>query len=77
MPDTSASLSKADLRATALAKRDALSEAKRAAAAKALAKRGLPIEIAPDSIVSGYSPIRCEIDPVPLMHALAAQGARL
>ena len=35
--------SKADLRAAALAKRDALSEAKRAAAAKALAKRGLPI----------------------------------
>ena len=77
MPDTSASLSKADLRAAALAKRDALSEAKRAAAAKALAKRGLPIEIAPDTIVSGYSPIRSEIDPVPLMRALAAKGVRL
>src|SRR5664279_5831934 len=77
MPDTSASLSKADLRAAALAKRDALSEAKRAAAAKALAKRGLPIEIAPHTIVSGYSPIRSEIDPVPLMRALAAKGVRL
>jgi 5-formyltetrahydrofolate cyclo-ligase len=68
---------KATLRAAALAKRDALSEAKRAAAAKAVAKRGLPIEIAPDTVVSGYSPIRSEIDPVPLMRMLAAKGVRL
>jgi 5-formyltetrahydrofolate cyclo-ligase len=68
---------KATLRATALAKRDALSEAKRAAAAKAVAKRGLPMEIAPGMVVSGYSPIRSEIDPVLLMQALAAKGVRL
>ena len=77
MPDSNASLSKGDLRATALAKRDALSEAKRAAAAKALAKRGLPLDIANGAIVSGYSPIRSEIDPLPLMRALAAKGVRL
>jgi 5-formyltetrahydrofolate cyclo-ligase len=69
--------SKADLRAAALAKRDALSDQQRAAAAEAVASKGLPIEIAPGIIVSGYSPIRSEIDPVPLMRALAAQGARL
>ena len=69
--------SKADLRATALAKRDALSDNKRAAAAKAIAKRGLPMAIAPGIIISGYSPIRSEIDPMPLLRALAAQGARL
>jgi 5-formyltetrahydrofolate cyclo-ligase len=69
--------SKADLRAAALAKRDALSDNKRAAAAKAVAKRGLPLAITPGTIVSGYSPIRSEIDPVPLLRALAAQGARL
>jgi 5-formyltetrahydrofolate cyclo-ligase len=69
--------SKADLRAAALAKRDALSDNKRAAGAKAVAKRGLPLAITPGTIVSGYSPIRSEIDPVPLMRALAAQGARL
>jgi len=69
--------SKADLRTAALAKRDALSDKKRAASAKALAKRGLPIEITPGTIVSGYSPIRSEIDPVPLMRMLAKQGARL
>src|SRR5258708_40350640 len=77
MPDSNASLSKGDLRATALAKRDALSEAKRAAAAKALAKRGLPMKIAPGTVVSGYSPIRGEFDSLPLMRALAAQGVRL
>jgi 5-formyltetrahydrofolate cyclo-ligase len=69
--------SKADLRTVALAKRDALSDKKRTAAAKAIAKRGLPIEITPGTIVSGYSPIRSEIDPAPLMRMLAAQGARL
>jgi 5-formyltetrahydrofolate cyclo-ligase len=69
--------SKAHLRAAALAARDALSSEHRAAAAQAMAGRGLPVEIKPGMIVSGYSPIRSEIDPVPLMRALAAQGARL
>jgi 5-formyltetrahydrofolate cyclo-ligase len=69
--------SKASLRATALAARDALSVEQRAAAALAVAARGLPFEIAPGTIVSGYSPIRSEIDPVPLMRALAGHGARL
>ena len=69
--------SKSDLRAAALAARDALSDEQRAAAAQAIAARGLPIEIAPGTIVSGYSPIRSEIDPVPLMRKLAAQGAQL
>jgi len=69
--------SKADLRSAALAKRDALSDKQRAAAAKALAGRGLPIQIAQGIVVAGYSPIRNEIDPFPLMRTLAAQGARL
>jgi 5-formyltetrahydrofolate cyclo-ligase len=68
---------KADLRAAALAARDALSAKQRTAAALAIAARGLPFEFAPGSIVSGYSPIRSEIDPVPLMRALAEKGARL
>jgi 5-formyltetrahydrofolate cyclo-ligase len=69
--------SKSDLRAVALAARDALSSEQRAAAARALAERKPPIEITPGIVVSGYSPIRSEIDPVPLMRALAARGARL
>jgi 5-formyltetrahydrofolate cyclo-ligase len=74
---TPAPISKSNLRATALAARDALSAEHRAAAALAVAARGLPFAIAAGSIVSGYSPIRGEIDPVPLMRALAGQGARL
>jgi 5-formyltetrahydrofolate cyclo-ligase len=77
MSEVPASPSKADLRAAALAARDALSEQGRAAAAQAVAARGLPIEIARGAVVSGYSPIRSEIDPIPLMRTLAAKGARL
>jgi len=68
---------KAELRVRALAKRDALSEKKRASAAATLARRGLPFELAPGSVVSAYSPIRSEIDPTPLMVKLASEGARL
>ena len=69
--------SKAALRSAALAARDGLSREQRAAAAQAIAARGLPFEIAPGAVVAGYSPIRSEIDPLPLMQKLAAQGARL
>jgi 5-formyltetrahydrofolate cyclo-ligase len=79
MPDfpTSISAEKAMLRAAALAKRDALSGEQRMAAAQAIARRGLPIEITPGAVVAGYSPIRSEIDPAPLMQELAARGMRL
>jgi 5-formyltetrahydrofolate cyclo-ligase len=77
MSDTPARSSKADLRAAALAARDALSEQDRAAAARTVARRELPVKLAPRAIVAGYSPIRSEIDPAPLMHQLAVQGARL
>jgi len=77
MSASAASPSKAELRAAALSARDKLSDKQRMAAALALAKRGLPVDIKPGDIVSGYSPIRSEIDPAPLMHSLAARGARL
>ena len=69
--------SKAELRAAALAARDALGDKKREAGAAKVAKRGIPIEIAAGTVVSGYSPIRNEIDPAPLMRKLAAEGAQL
>jgi 5-formyltetrahydrofolate cyclo-ligase len=72
-----ASSSKADLRTAALTARDALSGEHRECAAQAIAARGLPIEIKPATVVAGYSPIRSEIDPAPLMQKLAAEGARL
>jgi 5-formyltetrahydrofolate cyclo-ligase len=77
MSGAPATTSKADLRTAALAARDALSDAQRAAASEALAKRGLPLDIKPGAVVAGYSPIRGEIDPAPLMRQLAGEGARL
>jgi 5-formyltetrahydrofolate cyclo-ligase len=69
--------SKSDLRAAALAMRDALDEEQRAGAARKIAARGLPISIARSTIVSGYMPIKSEIDPTFLLRKLAAKGARL
>ncbi|NPU14058.1 5-formyltetrahydrofolate cyclo-ligase [Bradyrhizobium sp. 83012] len=68
---------KQQLRAAALAARDALSDEARSAAAQAIAARGLPFALEAGTVVSGYAPIRNELDPMPLMLALAAQGARL
>ncbi len=65
------------LRADALAARNALSGEHRASAAQAVARRGLPFEIAAGAFVAGYSPIGSEIDPLPLLAALAAQHAQL
>jgi 5-formyltetrahydrofolate cyclo-ligase len=77
MPSPRLAQTKADLRAAALAMRDALNKKQRDGAAQAIAGRGLPLEIARGTIVSGYSPIKSEIDPIPLLRKLAAQGARL
>ena len=77
MTSPAAHQTKQQLRTAALARRDGLSDAQRAAAAEAIAARGLPFVLPPGTIVSGYAPIRNEIDPAPLMKKLAAQGARL
>src|SRR6266478_3340959 len=37
----------------------------------------MPLAIKPGAVVAGYSPIRSEIDPTPLMRTLTAQGAQL
>jgi 5-formyltetrahydrofolate cyclo-ligase len=68
---------KADIRRAAIARRDALPAADRAAAAAAIAARPLPVAVVPGAIVSGFSPLKSEINPVPLMRAFAAAGARL
>lgn len=68
---------KSELRAAALAMRDGLSSEHRATAAQAIAVRGLPFEIMRGAIVAGYSPIRSEIDPMPLMRKLAAEDVPL
>jgi 5-formyltetrahydrofolate cyclo-ligase len=68
---------KADLRREMIARRDALPGAARAAAADAIAARPFPIPVAPGVMISGFMPMRSEINPLPLMKRLAEEGARL
>jgi 5-formyltetrahydrofolate cyclo-ligase len=68
---------KAALRQAALARRDALPPAERMATALAVAERGLPVEITPGTVVSGFSPLKSEISPLPLLRRLADAGAGL
>jgi len=65
------------LRRAALARRNALPPSVRATAAEAVAKGPFPIEVPAGAIVSGYSPMKSEFNPVPLMRRLADAGARL
>ena len=67
---------KSTLRAAALARRDAMPAAERQAAAEALAARGLPITVEPGAIVSGFMPMKTEINPLPLLRKLAGAGAK-
>ncbi len=68
---------KAELRREAMARRDALPPEARQAAAEAIAARKFPLTIAPGTVVSGFMPLKSEINPLPLMRKLAGQGARL
>ena len=68
---------KAAIRREALARRDGLPADMRAAAAQAIAERPFPIAIAADAIVSGFMPLKSEINPIPLMRRLADAGAQL
>ena len=68
---------KARLRAEALARRDALSTEYRIEAALRLAECCADVPFAPGGIVSGFLPIRSEIDARPLMYGLRAHGAKL
>jgi 5-formyltetrahydrofolate cyclo-ligase len=68
---------KTELRQQALARRDALPVPERAAAAEAIAQRGLPVAVPPGAIVSGFFPMKSEISPLPLLKRLADAGAKL
>ncbi|HET9689505.1 MAG TPA: 5-formyltetrahydrofolate cyclo-ligase [Pseudolabrys sp.] len=75
--DTTVSDRKARIRQEVLALRDALPPAVRAAAAESIAARPFPIRTEPGVVTSGFSPMKSEINPVPLMRKLADNGARL
>jgi len=68
---------KPELRQAALARRDALHADERAQAAAHIGARPLAVTITVVTVVSGFRPMRSEIDPSPLMRQLAARGARL
>lgn len=69
---------KASLRAMVLGRRDTLSAEQRIEMSLAAAAHGsAAIDFEPGTIVSGFFPIRSEIDARPLMDALRVRGARL
>ncbi len=78
MPDPSATQNrKNELRTAALTLRDALPPSLRQIAAEAIAKRPLPLAVTPGVIVSGFSPMKSEINPLPLLRKFAEAGAGL
>ena len=68
---------KARLRSEALARRDALPASERAAAVETVTCRPFPVDVKQGAIVSGYSPMKSEFNPVPLMRKLSDAGANL
>ena len=68
---------KAVLRREALARRDALTADLRARAAEIIVARPFPVPVRAGVIVSGFSPLRTEINPLPLMRRLAEGGNKL
>jgi 5-formyltetrahydrofolate cyclo-ligase len=68
---------KAELRKEGRARRDALPVDQQSAAAQAIAERGLPVPVLPGTVVYGYSPLKFEISPLPLMRHCARDGAKL
>ncbi len=69
--------SKTALRGEAAARRDALPGDVRQDAADAIAARPFPLRITPGTIVSGFMPLKSEINPLPLLRKLAEAGAEL
>jgi 5-formyltetrahydrofolate cyclo-ligase len=68
---------KAILRRELTARRDALPAAERQQAAEVIAARPFPVAVTPGAIVSGFMPLKSEINPLPLMRKLADAGATL
>ncbi|HET7254110.1 MAG TPA: 5-formyltetrahydrofolate cyclo-ligase [Xanthobacteraceae bacterium] len=74
---TSIADAKAALRREAVARRDSLPPDMRAAAARTIAERPFPCAVAAGAIVSGFMPLKSEINPMPLMRRLGDAGAQL
>lgn len=68
---------KKELRGQALARRDALPVTWRIEASLQMAEVAATIAVQPGTVVSGFWPMRSEVDSRPLMFALRDKGARL
>ncbi|TKT75439.1 5-formyltetrahydrofolate cyclo-ligase [Aquamicrobium sp. LC103] len=68
---------KKQLRQEALSRRDALDPLWRIEASLAMARAAGELAVEPGTIVSGFWPMRSEVDVRPLMFALRESGARL
>ena len=68
---------KSIVRRDALMRRDAIPAAERTQGAEAIAARAFPLAIKPGTIVSGFMPLKTEINPLPLMRKLGERGAHL
>jgi 5-formyltetrahydrofolate cyclo-ligase len=79
MPRMSVTLvtTKAQQRTAALARRDVLPVSERRAASQKIAQRRFPVPFGEGTVVAGYSPVRSECDPIPLMRSLAGKGVQL
>jgi 5-formyltetrahydrofolate cyclo-ligase len=77
MASASARDLKSELRRDAAGRRDALLADVRKAAAEVIAARAFPLAVPPGVILSGFMPLKSEINPLPLMQKLAEQGAQL
>lgn len=65
------------LRNEALARRDALSANYRQSAAETIANFPFPAKVPKGAIVSGFFPMKTELNLIPLMRALEAKGAQI
>jgi 5-formyltetrahydrofolate cyclo-ligase len=65
------------LRQDAVARRGAIPADVRQAAAAAIAARQFPLAIGPGTIVSGFMPLKSEINPLPLLQKLGEDGVTL
>jgi 5-formyltetrahydrofolate cyclo-ligase len=68
---------KTKLRREALARRESIPADQRAAAAQAMAEHAPAIALGTGIVVSGYSPLKSEINPLPLLRRCADAGAAL
>jgi 5-formyltetrahydrofolate cyclo-ligase len=73
----SVSTAKDTLRRESVSRRDGLPSDERKAAAETIAARPFPLAVAPGVIVSGFMPLKSEINPLPLMQKLGDAGAQL